>query len=281
MKAIILAAGQGRRLRPLTDRLPKCLISIGGKPILTHMLERIQRSGLIDVVVVAGFQADRIRQHVNQLPLSGLRVRFVINERFAETNNLYSLWLALQQVSGPVTILNGDDFFNGKILDMLQCDTADASAAVDCSRPLPSDAMRVILDGSRLTSLGKTIPDGLAAGNAIGLYRFSGRAIALLRSEIERWIQRGRINEFHVAAINALAPYVPIRAISTDGLTWGEVDDYRDLAAAPAKLAQILAEERCAELRVPAGPARAQCMEAFLAARGLQSMSAQYQRVHA
>lgn len=89
MNAIILAAGQGQRLRPLTEHLPKCLIPIGGTPILTHMLERVERCGLTDVVIVAGFEADRIRGHVTRLPLRRIRVRFIINERFAETNNLY------------------------------------------------------------------------------------------------------------------------------------------------------------------------------------------------
>lgn len=130
--------------------------------------------------------------------------------------------------------------------------------------------MKVVVNGLRVTGLGKTIPDHLASGNAIGLYRFSARALELLRDEIEQLVSNGRVKDFYVAAINALASRVPIRAVSTKGLAWGEVDDYRDLAAAPAKLARILAEERCAGLRVPAGPTRALCEAAFLAARELQ-----------
>lgn len=260
MKAIILAAGQGQRLRPVTDHLPKCLIPVGGAPILKHMLDRIEGCGLAGVTLVAGFEADRIRRYVSDLPLRTQRIEFVINERFAETNNLYSLWLALRQNTGPVTILNADDYFNLHILEALRKSRADTAAAVDFTRPLPADAMKTRVDGSRVTFLGKTLPEEFASGNAIGMYRFSARTADLLREEIGRWVRRGRLNDFYVAAINELAARIPIHAVSTEGLTWGEIDDHNDLAAAPAKFARILAEERCANLQVPAGPARERCV---------------------
>ncbi len=266
MNAIILAAGQGQRLRPLTNSLPKCLVQIGRRTILDHMLDRIERSGLKDVVIVSGFEAERVRRHVNQLRPRNLRVRFVINERFAETNNLYSLWLALGKVSGATTILNGDDFFNVDILKALQRSPAEASATIDFSSPLPRDAMRIVLRGLRVCGLGKTIPDQIASGNAIGLYRFSETALELLRDEVEQWVRGGRVKDFYVAAINALASRVPIRAISTRGLTWGEVDDYQDLVAAPAKLARILVEERHAAPHAPISPPRPLWNPTFLAA---------------
>ena len=137
MKAIILAAGQGQRLRPLTNHFPKCLIPIGGAPVLEHMLYRIELCGLRDVVLVTGFEADSIRRTVTRFALRDLRIKFLVNERFAETNNLYSLWLALRDNIGPVTIFNADDYFNVHILEALENTSADAAAVVDFTRPLP------------------------------------------------------------------------------------------------------------------------------------------------
>jgi choline kinase len=263
MRAIILAAGQGQRLRPLTDHFPKCLIPIGGAPVLEHMLCRIERCGLKDAVLVTGFEADCIRHSVNRFGLRDLRVEFLVNERFAETNNLYSLWLALRDNTGPVTILNADDYFNVHILEALENTSADTAAVVDFARPLPSDAMKARVDGSRVTFLGKTLPEQFASGNAIGMYRFSTRTANLLRDEIGCWIREGRVKDFYVAAISELASRIPIHAVSTEGLTWGEIDDHDDLAAAPSKFARILAEEQRVSLRIPAGPARERYVSPF------------------
>lgn len=254
MTTIILAAGQGRRLRPITERLPKCLVPVGGAPILAHALDRIQRAGHTDVLLVTGFEADRVRSYVKQPALEGLRVRLLHNPRFADTNNLYSLALALHEVDRAITVINGDDLFNVHILAALQASTAPAAAAVDFSRPLPRDAMKTAVEGCRVTALGKEMPSAHAAGNAIGLYRFSARAVALLREEVMRWLEDGRLGAFYVAAISALAGRVPIEAVSIAGLTWCEVDDALDLAAAPQKLRQIVAEEQA--LCLPARPLR-------------------------
>lgn len=248
MTTIILAAGQGSRLRPITDHLPKCLVPVDGTPILTHTLERLQRAGHTDVLIVTGFEAGRIRRHVKRLSLDGMRVRLLDNPRFAETNNLYSLALALDHVDRAMTVINGDDLFNVHILAALQASCAPAAAAVDFSSPLPGDAMKTAVDGRRVTALGKDMPSARAAGNAIGLYRFSAGAVPLLREEVTRWVEDGRVGAFYVAAISALAKRVPIEAVSTGGLTWCEVDDARDLAAAPGKLKQILDEEQALSL---------------------------------
>lgn len=266
MKAIILAAGSGRRLGPVTACLPKCLIPVGGTPILTQTLERMDRAGLKDVVIVVGFEADRIREHVARRRFGHLRVRLVENERYAETNNLYSLSLALDRTRGAVTIVNGDDLFNGALLEALLRDPSPAAAVVDLSRPLPADAMKVTLDGRRVTSLGKAIPDHLAAGNAIGLYRFGGGTEDILREEIRRWVVGGQVGAFYVAAINALAPRVALGAVPTVGLTWCEVDDAADLAAAQIKVTRIRAEEA----RQPSSaPWRNVGIAGYLRARGV------------
>jgi L-glutamine-phosphate cytidylyltransferase len=242
--AIILAAGSGRRLGPLTAHTPKCLLPIGGRSILSQMLGRVQQAGIRDALVVTGFEAEQVRRHVESIGLTRLRVRLLHNNRFADTNNLYSLHLALGHTNGAVTVLNGDDLFNVNILRRLLRDRSDAAATVDFTRPLAADAMQVMLEGGRIIALGKDLPAAAVVGNAIGLYRFRRRTADLLRSEIERWVVDGRVNAFYVAAINALASRLPLEAVSTAGLTWCEIDDARDLLLAHTKVAVIQSEER-------------------------------------
>lgn len=252
MTAIILAAGSGRRLGPITTHLPKCLVRVGGAPILGRALDRLEAAGFRRVVVVAGFEAARVRHFVTHRPHGPLRIRVVENGRFAETNNLYSLALALDQTHGPVTILNGDDLFNGAILDAVMADPSPAAAAIDFSLPLPGDAMRVTIGGGRVTSLSKDTPGHLAAGNAIGLYRFSGSSADLLRNEIRAWVAAHRTNAYYVAAISALAERgLHLSPVPTAGLTWCEVDDLADLAAAQVKVARIVIEEAVRALHQP------------------------------
>lgn len=255
MTAIILAAGRGTRLGQVTAGRPKCLLPVDGQPVLAHALCRARATGISRAVVVAGFEAGQVHRYLADHRIAGLAARVVDNRRFAETNNIYSLALALEEIDGPITIINGDDLFNLQILRALLKGGADAAAAVDFSRPLPSDAMRTVVESGRVVEIGKDVPRERATGNAIGLYRFSGRAAVELRAEVRRWVQSGRTNAFYVAAIGALLGRLALQAVPTRGLTWGEIDDAHDLAAAPVKFQSILAEER--RVTVRAGRIRA------------------------
>ncbi|MGE0040795.1 MAG: NTP transferase domain-containing protein [Vicinamibacterales bacterium] len=259
MTPIILAAGRGRRLGAAGAQRPKCLVPVAGETLLSRALARIERAGFRRAAVVVGFRSDRVRAHVASLA-TRLEVRFVENPRYETTNNLYSLALGLEAIGGGVTVINGDDYFHGDLLRRLGDEPGDAAAVVDFKRPLAGDAMRTQVVGTEITCLGKSLPADLADGNAIGLYRFSGAAADALRAEVARWVSDGRLDAFYVEAVSALAKTISIRAVSTGGLTWGEIDDPHDLAAAPGRIARMLAEEDLAAAAVAgagAGPARA------------------------
>lgn len=254
MTAIILAAGRGSRLGPVTAHVPKCLLRIDRRTLLDRTLDRVGRAGIRKATVVTGFEAAQIERAVAARAPRDLRVRLVHNPRYVDTNNLYSLALALDQVNGPFTVINGDDFFNVRILEALQTGGTAAAAAIDFTRPLAHDAMRAVIQSNRVVALGKTVPAERAAGNAIGLYRFSGESAARLQDEVTARVSQGLVNSFYVAAIDALAARLPIGAVSTESLTWGEIDDARDLAAAPDKVRRIEAEETAADARERHGP---------------------------
>lgn len=242
MTAIVLAAGQGRRLGRITASCPKCLLHVGGEPILNAALSRIRTAGIRHVTIVVGFEADRVRRHVRGLDLGEVRVSFQDNHEFDRTNNLHSLAIALDRTDGPVTIINGDNLFNEGILKALLTADASAAAVVDYG-PLSADAMRVEIEDGRVMAMGKQLAPDRAAGNAIGMYRFDADVVDALRDEVFTRVARREFDAFYVEAIAALATRLPIQAIPTGGMTWCEVDDALDLELAPARLAAILAEE--------------------------------------
>ena len=93
-KAIILSAGQGRRLSPLTDTRPKCLIDLSGKSVLHWQLLHLRAAGVKEVVVVTGFGAEAVEEEIEQLALTDLKVRTLFNPFYGLTDNLATCWLA-------------------------------------------------------------------------------------------------------------------------------------------------------------------------------------------
>ncbi|HEX9595966.1 MAG TPA: NTP transferase domain-containing protein, partial [Anaerolineales bacterium] len=111
--AIILAAGVGSRLAPLTERIPKCLVPVAGKPILLHQIEAFQQCGVKNILVVAGYLAEEVKNALNG------SATVLVNSEFRSTNNMYSLGLAAPLVDGPSLLVNGDVMFDSSILEDL------------------------------------------------------------------------------------------------------------------------------------------------------------------
>ena len=115
MNALILAAGQGRRLWPYTSECPKCLLTLGTHSILEHQLVRLSAAGIDQVTVVAGFGLDAMRHEVGRLHLDGMSVQVVYNPFFAVADNLISLWAARAEMGDDFLVLNGDNVFHPDI----------------------------------------------------------------------------------------------------------------------------------------------------------------------
>jgi len=119
MQVILLAAGEATRLRPLTQSTPKCLLPLSDeKTILDFTLENLSWAGLKQIILVTGFEAEKIRSHVMERH-PGLRVEWIHNGSFSSTNNSYSLWMARQAVSGPFFLLDADIVFDRRIIPLL------------------------------------------------------------------------------------------------------------------------------------------------------------------
>jgi choline kinase len=233
MKAIILAAGQGTRIRTVHGEHPKCLIEVDDTTILDHQLEALSMAGIDDVAIVAGYEKEQIIEHVeSRKPSVNQRIRFFENPVFAITNNIYSLWLALEWLRGDsFVVLNADVVFDPEILSAAVRSSAPISMIVD---PLWRDeTMKVVVEGDRVIRMSKKISREEFSGTYIGITVFSQTIHDRFLRTMNELISAGRVNEFFNVAVQKLADEsVRVGYTSTDGLAWAEIDDPLDLTFA-------------------------------------------------
>ena len=230
MKAIILAAGVGSRLRPLTDSTPKCLVPVGGRPVLERQIAALQSAGVDRVTVVAGYRAPQVMEFCRQF---GNVVSVVVNSAYDRTNNMVSLRLALRgREQESALICNGDVVFDPGIVQSM-VERGDNLIAVEPSRYLEESMKVSVGRKGHVTSLSKAIEPGSAFGVSIDLYRFSGPAVETICRTADRFINvEGRTNLWTEVAIDAVLDEVAVFPLDIQGRFWVEIDNFDDLAEA-------------------------------------------------
>jgi L-glutamine-phosphate cytidylyltransferase len=247
MKAVILAAGQGTRIRSVHGEHPKCLIEVDDSTILDHQLEALSMAGIHDVAIVVGYEKDQIIAHIRNKRLSyNQRIHFIENPAFAITNNIYSLWLAIDWLHGDsFIVLNADVVFDPEILTSAVEPYAPISMIVD---PLWRDeTMKVIIEDDRVTRMSKKISQEEFSGTYIGITVFSKSIQDRFFHKLDSLIAAERVNDFFNIAVQELADEdVHIGYTSTDGLAWAEIDDPLDLTFAQQSVFPNLTAARIA-----------------------------------
>jgi choline kinase len=207
MKAIILAAGIASRLRPLTDTMPKCLLRIGERCLLQSCFDALLANGLKEFVVVTGYRQQQIRDFLTaQYP--AVDITFIYNERYEQTNNIYSLWLTRPYTEGQdVLLLDSDIVFDPQIVArLLDCGQADALALN--RHELGEEEIKVIVDAdNRVTEISKVCSIQQAIGESIGIEKMSAAYTRTLFAELQRMIEgEGLDNVFYERAFERLIP---------------------------------------------------------------------------
>jgi L-glutamine-phosphate cytidylyltransferase len=224
--AIILAAGTGSRLRPLTDSMPKCLLEVGGQALIDHQLSALGRCGISDVTVVVGYCGDRIRSHL------GPRVRYVTNERYELTNSLYSLWLARHVMGSGAFILNSDVLALPELFETLLNSPAADAILVERGDTFEAEDMKVMLNGALVLDFGKQLSIECAHAHNVGVAKFSALGASRLAGCLEQLVSAGHENDWVPLAFREFALRWPLTAVATKGLPWIEIDFPHDLARA-------------------------------------------------
>jgi choline kinase len=235
MRAIVLAAGQGTRIREVHGERPKCLIRCDhtGWTILDQQIEGLFSAGTDDVGIVVGYKKEQIERHVMTNYRRSLgRFRFIENPAFAETNNIYSLWMARDWLGGgPFTVLNADVVFDGRILLPAMASKAPITMIVDPA--WRDETMKVAIAGNRVVRMSKQISRDDFSATYIGITVVAAAAHGRLFGRIGDLIRRGEDRVFFNAAVQSLADEgMQVGYTETGGLPWAEIDDAGDLAFA-------------------------------------------------
>jgi len=225
-KAIILAAGVGSRLRPLTDERPKCLLEVGGRTLLEHQMRALERCGVTDLVMVVGYRADLIRTRMDG------RIRYITNDRYEATNSLYSLWLAREELLTGALILNSDVLASPELFGRL-CQSASPDAIlVELGDDFELEDMKVTLNGGYVVDFGKDLPSPRAQAHNVGVAKFEQEGAAHLIDCLDQLVASGHENHWAPVAFREFAAHWPLVAVPTGGLPWIEIDYAHDLKRA-------------------------------------------------
>lgn len=230
-RAIILAAGQGKRLLPLTELRPKCLIELSGRTLLAWQLLRLQAAGIDEAVIVTGFRADAVEAEIASLDLS-MPVRLAFNPFYTVSDNTASCWIVRQEFDRDLLILNGDTLFGEGVAErLLAAPEADITVAIDRKPSYDADDMKVLTEDGALRAIGKTIEAYDA--ESIGFLRFSQAGARRFATGVEDVLSQPEgLRRWYLSVIDELAHKgVDVRVCSIEGLEWGEMDFPQDVKA--------------------------------------------------
>ena len=236
MKAIVLSAGQGKRLLPLTRCEPKCLLPVDGqRTILETQLATLARCGVERATVVVGFGAARVERFLATRPVPGMAVETLYNPFFETSDNLATCWLARHEMDEPFVLLNGDTLFEDQVLlRILDGPPSPIAVTIDHKRRYDDDDMKVSIDDDgRLLAIGKTLKTEMVNGESIGLLGFRGAGPKIFREALEQTIRQPEaLRAWYLSVVNELAQETAVDTRSVRGLWWREVDAPEDLEEA-------------------------------------------------
>lgn len=231
---VILAAGSGTRLTGSAVERPKCLAPFGGTTLLELQLRTLRSCGIADVVVVVGFEAERVRRSC------GPQVRFIENTRFATTNSLYSLWLARQVLRTGFVVLNCDVLFHPALLDDLLAARHDAALLISYPEagqpPFTDEEMKVAVRRGRVVDMSKHLPPEQTDGENVGIVKFGPLSAPRLISILDAIVESGQVRDWAPRAFATFARELPLYAIGTRGLPWTEIDTPEDYNRAVSEI---------------------------------------------
>lgn len=229
MKALILAAGLGSRLAPLTDNLPKSLVAVNGKPILIKQIENLLMCNVNDITIVSGYKADILEKTVHKIYP---KIKIVESKDYANTNNMYSAYLGIKNMGlvDDFLMMNADVFFDSSVIKSLINFEAKDSIVVDIGRYI-EESMKVIEKNGKLIQISKNITYSEALGCSIDVYKFSKDAGNAFFRKCEEYIENCDLKKWSEVALNDILATQNFKACPLNG-RWLEIDNHDDLVAA-------------------------------------------------
>ena len=241
MIGVILAAGMAKRLRPLTDTKPKCLLEVGGKTLLQRTVDAMVSAGISEFLVVTGYRGGMIRDfltsHYPQTP-----IQFLDNVDYEHNNNIFSLWMAMQQLHGQEVLLMDSDIL---------CDPEavrrvarqECSALAMQQHELGEEEMKIVVDAAgNITEISKTCRVEDAIGESVGIEKMMPAYTEAIYQELRQMIlDEGLIDIFYERAFERLIPQGhTFKVVDTTDLFSYELDTPEDFQKATDSMPQSL-----------------------------------------
>lgn len=241
MIGVILAAGMAKRLRPLTDTKPKCLLKVGDRTLLERTIDAMAATGITELVVVTGYRGEMIREWINTHRQT-LKWTFIDNADYEHNNNIYSLWLAGQVVRGKEFLLMDSDIL---------CDPKAVAEVARQEEPalalnrheLGEEEMKIVVDqDNRITEISKTCRVEDAVGESVGIEKMTAAYSEALYRELDQMIEKeGLIDIFYERAFERLIPQGhTFKVVDTTRFFSYELDTPEDFERATALLPEEL-----------------------------------------
>jgi L-glutamine-phosphate cytidylyltransferase len=256
MRGIILAAGKGSRLNGTAGESPKCLVQLGGTSLIERQIRVLHRNGIDDIAIVVGCQADRVRR------ACGHDITYVENYRYAQTNSLYSLWMARPLLYESFVVLNCDVLFHPALLTDLLTSRHENALLLGYREatqpPYGDEEMKVKVSGGRVVDMSKEMDPAEADGENLGIVKFGAEGAAALVEIMDQLVAEGRLRDWAPRAFAAFARRYPLYAVGTRGLPWIEIDfpdDYRRAVGEVLPAIERDDRDASATLPVAASPA--------------------------
>jgi choline kinase len=226
MTGVILAAGRGARLNGGKGDMPKCLVTLGGETMLSRNIGVLRAAGVDDIVIVVGCAAETVRRACPG-------VTFVENERFVQTNSMYSLWLSRTLLTDGFVVMNCDVLVHPQLVaDLVSAHHEDALLLSyrDEGTTYGDEEMKVRVRRGRVVDISKTMDPEEADGENLGIVKFGAEGARLLIEKMDELVRAGEHKAWVPRAFKAFADERPLHVIGTRGYPWIEIDfpeDYR------------------------------------------------------
>ena len=232
MNAVILVAGVARRMAPLTDTTHKALLPLGGRPVLSRMLEALDAAGVRQVTLVVGHCADQVRRVAGER-VGRMSVRYIHNPEYTR-GSVISLYAARQCLREPALIMDADVLFPREFLPRLLTVPAPSALLVDRGFTDTGEEVKIYTRGDRVIALGKkVVPEAWdAVGEGIGFFKCGAEAAPELLRGLAKVIEESHgLGEWE-DAIHLLAPQRHVGWVDVTGMPWTEIDFVEDLRRA-------------------------------------------------
>lgn len=235
MKAVILAAGVGKRLWPITQHRPKCLIEIGGKTLLHRYLEALASLGIQRADIVVGYKQEMIRAAV-ETDACGVRVDFLVNEQF-HRGSISSLWIARTALDDDVIVMDADVLFHREILRRLVQSSSPNALLMDDTVKQTGEECMVVVEGGRVIALTKTMPARYDfAGEGVGFLKVRHADTPQVIASLQAFVDREAWQMEYEDALVGFFRAVKVGHEVIGGLPWTEIDFPEDVEKAEREI---------------------------------------------